>query len=157
VERTPITQRLPPDGDGLAAHDSTVDTVSHTGVAGRHGALAEPSRETLRKYNRWLRVYHAWCAEQSYQVELANLTDAKAEEFIGSLVVQRGDRPRYSPNAVGQALSAMRYWARRAAVHPMPSFDAAYGVLHTYLDHLAATDVIESRQRRRIRPGDPVG
>lgn len=148
---------MPLGGEALAEHDATVDTISHTGVAGRRGARRKPSPETERKYNRWLVLYHDWCRDRGYQQELMFLTDDKAEEFIASLVVDQGERPRYSPNAVGQALAALRYWAKRAAVHPMPSFDAAWGVLHSYMDKLAAAGVIASRQRRRIRPGDPVG
>lgn len=155
--RTPITERLPPGSGALADHDATIDSVDHAAITGRHGAVGEPSPETMRKYRRWLRGYQEWCAEQRYQTELQFLTDAKAEEFIASLVVDREDRPRCTPNTVLQALAALRFWAKRSAVHPLPNFDAAYGVAHAYMDALAAQGVIESRRRRRIRPGDPVG
>lgn len=154
---TPITARLPPGSDALAEHDTSVDAVDHASIAGRHGAYRDLSPESLRKYRRWLRGYQEWCTERQYQTELQFLTDAKAEEFVASLVVDRPDRPRYPPNTVLQALAALRYWATRAAVHPMPSFNGAYGVAHTYMDALAEKGVIASRQRRRIQPGDPVG
>lgn len=155
--RTPLGARLPAGSDALAEHDATIDTVDHASIAGRHGALRAPSPETERKYRSWLKRYQQWCVERRYQAELQFLTDAKAEEFIASLVVEREGQPRRTPNTVTQALAALRYGARRAATNPMPSFDGAYGVAHRYMDELASKGVIASRQARRIRPGDPVG
>lgn len=158
VTRTPISARLPKGSGALAEHDASIEQVDHLAVAGRRGRTKKPSTHTERAYGRWLRIFQAWCAERGYQTDLLlSLNDRTAEEFAEWLVVDTEDRPRYTPNSVRQALGALRYWAAKRSLDPQPSFNAAYGVLHNYVDHLAQQGVVASRQELRIRPGDPVG
>lgn len=135
----------------MASYDSAAGGRDYLAVGGRRGTKA-PGKETLRKYTMWRRHFTAWCESQRFQADLAFLDDRKLAEWVIFLKTDQPDRPRYTPSSIGQALGAMRYWARREEVNPMPSFDEAYGVLHDYMDKLVFEKVIESRARRSIRP-----
>lgn len=151
-KRTRLVDALPPDDKTMAKFDATLGTAQARGVGGRRGRHDTLSRHTQRAYERWLRYYQQWCADEGLQPELTFLTDEKARDFAASLTQPAEDRYRYAPQSVQQALTALRYWANKAQVHPLPSFDPAYAELHRYIAVLRDAGVIESRVRTRIRP-----
>ena len=155
TRQTRLADRLPPGDDRMAKHDPKLSRVDCTAVGGRRGRAGELAPRTQRRYEFWLSAYQEWCRANGFQPELARLTDQRAEEWIKTLVVDTEERSRYAPTSVAQALSALGHWAAKAAVHPLPSLTAAYGVLHVYMDELANADVIVSRQKRTIKPPPP--
>lgn len=144
-----LSDRVPP-GDGLlSSYDAQIDSVD----ARRALRPGRPGPQTLRKYERWKRLYAEWAPGHGYQPSLAFITDRSAEEFTVWLTQDvPGVRGRYSPHAIGQALSALRYYAEREDANPMPTFRPAFARFHLYMDSLVEKGVIGSRQKRAILP-----
>lgn len=147
-----LADRLPPGDTRLAEHDAALGQVDHRKLAATTGRRTAISRDTERGYKRWLRFYQQWCAEEGYQTDFSFLTETLAEEYIHNLTVDTPTRRRYAPSSVAQALCALKYWADKHAVSPLPSFRPAQGVLQHYLDALINEDLICSRADRRVLP-----
>lgn len=167
VRRIKLSERLPPGSNVLADFDERGLDVDYRPIAARWGRKNELHPRTQRVYNTWRDHYLNWARTQGYQPTFAAITDGTAREFTYWLTQpvpaseEDPGRPRYTPNSVQSALSAMRYWAIKTATHPMPSFDEANAVLKGYIKDLANPDqeggpIIASRQDLRILPARQV-
>lgn len=122
-----LADRLPPGA--LDAYDASVKDAEH-----RRALKVAYRPETLRNYRYRLTNYQRWCQMRGYQTDIAFLSDARAEEYVR----HQSTVDRFSYDTIKQSLVALRYYAERAGLDPMPSFKPAYAVLHTYRAAVAA-------------------
>jgi hypothetical protein len=139
-----LADRLSDGAPELAAFRAVVRDVDS-----RRSLTVPLAKETRRKYEFWLRAYLDWRTQNRFQPSLAGMTDDGLVDFVVSLTER--ERP-YDPRSIKQALSALRYWAERAAVDPQPSFRAANNLLAQYDNVLAAEGLVRPRKRRTRRP-----
>lgn len=144
-----LADRLPRDERELAALRDELRAQVGGEVENRRSLVTTLAHSTRRKYVFWLKAYLAWCAENGYQPALAAINDKRAAEFVVGLT--RRESP-YDPRTIKQALAALRHWADRAAVDPMPTFRAAFDEMHAYAKVLESRGLVATSGRRATRP-----
>lgn len=112
----------------------------------RRGMRAAPVRSSMRKYRGWLKRYQMWCRARGYQTEVSFMSEPVVNEFIQMLIT--GDDP-YKPSSARQAVSALRHYAERAAVDPMPTFRPALTMIELFESRLIARGLVPDRAQRR--------
>lgn len=95
---------------------------------------------TKRFYRIKFANYQRWCASVGYQTDVVFITDACVEEYVRYLV---SPDERAAPSTINQAISALAYYAERAAVSPMPSMRPARNVLKAYKAKLKRRKLVD--------------
>lgn len=137
-----LREKLAGDDPGLLAHLEEEGGRDH-----RRVLASPPAEETQRVYGVMLRKYKDWATTAGYQPEIGFLTDIKVADFVSWMKAER-----YAPKTVKVAVSALRYFAVREDISPMPSFEAAWARVDAYVTELAAQGHIVSEKDARIRP-----
>lgn len=113
----------------------------------RRVLASPPAAETLRVYGVMLRKYKSWATTVGYQAEIGFLTDIKVADFVSWMKAER-----YAPKTVRVAVSALRHFAVREDISPLPSFEEAWARVDAYVAELAAQGLIVSEKDARLRP-----
>lgn len=137
-----LRDKLAADDPDLLAHLEKEESRDHRRVLAK-----PPAKETERVYGVMLRKYKDWARTAGYQAEIGFLTDEKVADFVSFLEAER-----LAPKSVRVAVSALRYFAVREDVSPMPSFEAAWARCDAYVAELAARGHIFSKEDVRVRP-----
>lgn len=125
-----FADRVPPGA--FDDYDAVEDKIEH-----RRALAPDLSDGTKRNYRCRFNHYQRWCATHHYQPDAAFISDARAEEYVAD---QTGPGIRFHPETIQQSLSALRYYAERAGVDPVPSLRAAHDRLRTYRRKAAAVE-----------------
>jgi hypothetical protein len=131
-----LADRVPPGT--LEDFDGSMDAEHRV-------SLTKPYRpKTIKNYTSRLRHYQRWCAEKGYQPDPQFITDASAEQYVAFQCRVE----RFAPTTIQQSLSALRYYAERAGVQPMPAFLEAHGLLRFYVIALEEAGLVRAVRHR---------